>query len=95
MANFAGEIVGYDYSTYETSKTRHVFRVIGIKEPITAEYRRKTTFREAVEKRFPEWKVTGIRTDAPCGMVSIDLVPADGRKVVDRCDGFFCELMEY
>ena len=95
MAKFTGEIVGYDYSTYETSKTRHCFKVIGINECITAEYRRKTTFREAIEKICPEWKVVKISTDKPCGMVSMELTPSDGRKVVDRCDRFFCELMEY
>lgn len=95
MAHFRGEIVGYDYSTYEPAwKTRHTFKLIGDGKPIVADYRRKTTFRDAIEKLCPEWKVTKISTDKPCGMVSMELIPADGRKVVDRCDAFFCELIE-
>lgn len=95
MAHFRGEIVGYDYSTYEPAwKTRHVFKTIGDGKPIVADYRRKTTFRDAIESLCPEWKVQRISTDAPCGMVSMELKPADGRNVVERCDAFFCNLIE-
>ena len=95
MARFVGEIVGFDYSTYEPAwKTRHIFSIIGEENPITAEYRRKSTFREAIEKRFPEWKVTHIKTDAQTGFADLELMPADGRKVVARCDAFFMELIE-
>lgn len=95
MAKFAGEIVGYDYSTYEPAwKTRHTFKVVGVTKPLIAEYRRKTSFREAIEKTFPEWKVKKVSTDAKCGMVTMELVPADESKVLERCDTFFCELTE-
>ena len=92
MARFIVSITGCDYSTYEPAwKTMHVFSEGNI---IEAEWGRKRTFREAIEKAFPGWKVVAVHTDKDCGMAHADLMPADGSKVKERCDGFFCSLLE-